>query len=56
MKPPRKSKKVPSAESIARLADWGENVSRFFTNRGKMMCAGAAGLAKKAKPPIREAG
>jgi hypothetical protein len=37
MKPTHKSKKSPSAESIARLADRGENVSRFFTNRGKMM-------------------
>ena len=37
MKPTRESKKAPSAESIARLADRGEDVSRFFTNRGKMM-------------------
>ena len=37
MKPTRESKKVPSAESIARMADRGEDVSRFFTNRGKMM-------------------
>jgi hypothetical protein len=29
--------KVPTAESIARLADRGEDVSRYFTNRGKMM-------------------
>jgi hypothetical protein len=29
--------KVPSAESIARRADRGEDVSRFFTNRGRMM-------------------
>jgi hypothetical protein len=26
-----------SAESIAKLADHGENVSRFFTNAGRMM-------------------
>ena len=26
-----------SAESIARMADRGEDISRFFTNRGKMM-------------------
>jgi hypothetical protein len=37
MKPTRESKKVPSAESIARMADRGEDVSRFFTNRGKMI-------------------
>ena len=29
--------KAPSAEAIARMADRGEDVSRFFTNRGKMM-------------------
>jgi hypothetical protein len=37
MKPTGESKKAPSAESIARMADRGEDVSRFFTNRGKMM-------------------
>ena len=37
MKPTRESKKAPSAEAIARMADRGEDVSRFFTNRGKMM-------------------
>lgn len=37
MKSIRKGKKTPSAESIARMADRGENVSRFFTNRGKMI-------------------
>lgn len=31
------SKRVASAESIARLADRGEDISRFFTNKGKMM-------------------
>jgi hypothetical protein len=29
-------KKIPSAESIARMAEKGESVSRFFTNTGKM--------------------
>ncbi len=29
--------KAPSAESFARMADRGENVSGFFTNRGRMM-------------------
>jgi len=37
MKPTREGKKAPSAESIARMADQGKDVSRFFTNRGKMM-------------------
>jgi hypothetical protein len=37
MKPTGESKKAPSDESIARMADRGEDVSRFFTNRGKMM-------------------
>lgn len=37
MRQTRESKKVRSAESIARMADRGEDVSRFFTNRGKMM-------------------
>jgi hypothetical protein len=30
-------KKPASAESIARMADSGKNVSRFFTNSGRMM-------------------
>ena len=37
MKQTRKTRKVTSAEKIARLADRGENVSRFFTNSGRMM-------------------
>jgi len=37
MKTTRETKKAPPAESIARMADRGEDVSRFFTNRGKMM-------------------
>ena len=32
-----KTKRVPSAEAIARLADRGEDVSRFFTNKGRMV-------------------
>jgi hypothetical protein len=36
MKRTSKSKRIPSAESIARMADKGEDVSRFFTNTGKM--------------------
>jgi hypothetical protein len=30
-------KKHPSAQTIARLADNGKDVSRFFANSGKMM-------------------
>jgi hypothetical protein len=38
MKKPRKPERV-SAEDIARRADRGEDVSRYFTNRGKIMPA-----------------
>jgi hypothetical protein len=37
MKRTRKQKKPVSAENIARLADKGKDVSRFFTNAGRMM-------------------
>jgi hypothetical protein len=37
MKSTRETKKAPSAEFIAQMAGRGEDVSRFFTNRGKMM-------------------
>jgi hypothetical protein len=37
MKKTRSRKKPTSAETIARLADNGKDVSRFFTNSGKMM-------------------
>lgn len=37
MKSARKKPKPVSAESIARLADRGKDVSRFFTNSGKMV-------------------
>ncbi len=33
----RRSKKPVSAEEIARLAEQGKDVSRFFTNRGRMV-------------------
>jgi hypothetical protein len=36
MKNTRKRKPMP-AEAIARLADQGKDVSRFFTNAGRMM-------------------
>ena len=37
MQKTRDTSKPISAESIARRADRGENVSRFFTNAGRMM-------------------
>jgi hypothetical protein len=37
MKQTSKTRKVTSADEIARLADCGEDVSRFFTNSGRMM-------------------
>ena len=37
MKSTRKQKRPFSAENIARLADKGKDVSRFFTNAGHMM-------------------
>ena len=37
MKNTRKRQKPVPAETIARLADSGRNVSRFFTNNGRMM-------------------
>jgi hypothetical protein len=37
MKTTRRQRKPVSAENIARLADKGKDVSRFFTNAGRMM-------------------
>ena len=37
MKRPSKTKKPRSAESIARLAEMGKDVSSFFTNEGRTM-------------------
>ena len=37
MKSTRRTKKPVSAEAIARMADKGEDISRFFTRKGKMM-------------------
>lgn len=37
MKNIRKTRKTPSAEAIARRAERGEDVSRFFSNTGRMM-------------------
>jgi hypothetical protein len=44
MKKIRKSGKTVSAEKISRLAEHGEDVSRFFTNLG-----GMAGSVKSAQ-------
>ncbi|MGD0599927.1 MAG: ribbon-helix-helix protein, CopG family [Terriglobales bacterium] len=40
MKSTRKPRKPMPAEAIARLADQGSDVSRFFTNSGRMMTPG----------------
>jgi hypothetical protein len=37
MKSTRKQRKPVTAEGIARLADKGDDISRFFTNTGRMM-------------------
>jgi len=37
MKRTHKQKKAVPAENIARLAEQGKHVSRFFTNAGRMM-------------------
>ena len=37
MKRTRKTRKITSADGIARLAERGKDVSRFFTNSGRMM-------------------
>lgn len=37
MKSTRKGRKAISAEGIARRADRGKDISRFFTNAGSMM-------------------
>jgi hypothetical protein len=37
MKSTRRRQRPVSADSIARLADQGQDVSRFFANRGQMM-------------------
>jgi len=37
MKSTHNTRKATSAEGIARLAERGKDVSRFFTNKGQMM-------------------
>jgi ribosomal protein S15P/S13E len=39
MKSIHKSKTVPTAETLALMADKGRDVSKHFTNHGKMMPA-----------------
>ncbi len=39
MKTIHKAKTVPTAEQLAQMADKGENISKHFTNHGKMMPA-----------------
>ena len=39
MKNTHKTKAVPTAEQIAQMADKGGDISKHFTNRGKMMPA-----------------
>jgi hypothetical protein len=38
----KKTSKKVTAEQIAKMADRGEDISKFFTNKGKMM------------PPVRK--
>jgi hypothetical protein len=37
MKKTGRTSKATTAETIARMADSGKDISRFFTNSGKMM-------------------
>lgn len=37
MKNTRKTRKAASAEEIARMADQGKDISRYFTNSGRLM-------------------
>jgi hypothetical protein len=37
MKKTRRSNKIVSAESVAKMADAGKDISPHFTNKGKMM-------------------
>ena len=37
MKKTLSAAKAPTAEALARMADSGKNISRYFTNSGKMM-------------------
>ena len=52
MKNTHRQRKVVSADAIARLADRGESVSRFFTNSGRKMepIRRVRSLARNARP------
>ena len=54
MKSSRKTTKPVSAESIARRADRGEDISGFFTNSGRMMPAIQRVDVDFAEPMLRE--
>jgi hypothetical protein len=54
MKNTRKSGKSASAEKIARLAERGQDVSRFFSNTGSMMGAIQRVNVDFASPMLRE--
>jgi hypothetical protein len=47
MKTPRKKAKPAAAEKIARVAESGKDVSRFFTNSGRMVKPKDASLLEK---------
>src|SRR5882724_9615020 len=49
-----KTKRTISAESIARLADKGQDISSYFTNEGKMMPPLEAESAHFSKKPANE--
>ena len=55
MKNTHRQRKVVAADAIARLADRGENVSRFFTNSGRKMepIRRVRRLARNARPQSR---
>jgi hypothetical protein len=53
MKSTRKTRKPVPAEAIARLADQGRDVSRFFTNAGRMMAAISPAAAELAMQPLK---
>ncbi len=54
MKNTRNRKKPVSADEIARRADRGQDVSRFFTNSGRMMPAIQRVNVDFASPMLRE--
>jgi hypothetical protein len=49
MKSTRKTGRPPSAESIARCADQGKDISSFFTNSGPMRIPADANRRKRGK-------